>query len=1224
MKDIKESTFYISIIVWLLLILSLAFVSADNHRRETYNYTGSYDGYSREKVNYSLFDAERFTGVRADFSENVSAESFLGDGSYLTGISTANFSNFSDNWITNIGNLDDVNDTEFDNVGGILTHSISWLTGVFNSLISIAEPLLNVNSSNFWDSIDEPNSTFFDVINSQLTINPEWFQSAWNSELDMTTTDQLTEGSINKYDNKSFNQTFTDEKYVNIDGDTMTGILDMGNNNLTNVDNLTVNQNIIADTLFALNDVEIDDRLYVGFDSDECDAVTPGGICVRGTSSFNSSVGIFSSPIGLAFSVLNSFEQSEVEDFFNFSGTFDVDNNIFCDPTNFFDEEDLGDGFGVVFSIPSFFGYVFEIREIINSTCVLAIPVGLGVTTVDNFNTASYIKVNSPILYITNGDEGGGVKFNIGKNEGDTFLIDILNSTRTDNIITRLIAGVNNVITSVINTDANGFTGLINFISRMESTSQVNGSVTTNTILQADLGNHIGGEYTGLDVSLVDPGTNVTKTGIKISSLFDSLITVGQNEDVEKSFYDDTSTVTNITNKINDSSVGTELWQDDQSIVYIGNSINFTEITFSLSVNPSVSIDPLYFYCNNTGGYELLIVTDTTNGFSNSGTISFISPSDRGTCNTQIDGTPFSGGESFTYIAIQRNESFILTPPTINLIQLFLKSIELKVGKDITIGEDGGFIIENTDQERAGGLVYGVSGFVEGIKEHFFGIQTGLNDSATFVRNSFCVMSSRNVSILNRNNWTYLFNCEQRVKDMGIAVKQDFDSMGVGASGFFEFDLGTQKMYLYNDLGNGGLDGAGTFDFSLSGNDANFINGSIHSLIPVTFEQGFNEGDTVNIAQESFPGSLGIFTNDPGNILDWFVSANALCDDGQCAIAQGNGGAVIMETSFSTTDTNITAVHFVYSLTNLIGLDTFNVFANNNIGSGDVLIFTDAGTDILVPVSIDLDPEFWDAAQVNITVECDASGVTRFCYFDTFKVNGTATTTTNVNVSGFDSEICFGEGIRDSAGMCNNGIYYNASQNKIFTNGDWNLTGGGGEGTTSHPALTNLEWASAGHTFASADQTMDIGSYDLTTTGNITAESYLGDGQYLTGITVSIANQSDFWNDYDDFNQTQTDQVGNILTISISWLTGVLDSWFSGKDTDDLTEGSTNKYNNDSFNQIFTNTLYPQLGDTDYLNNLSQNPFDQILNTTSDVQFNNITSIDCITFDSGGQICSGS
>ncbi|MFQ5532208.1 MAG: hypothetical protein ACE5ES_06355, partial [Candidatus Nanoarchaeia archaeon] len=80
-----------------------------------------------------------------------------------------------------------------------------------------------------------------------------------------------------------------------------------------------------------------------------------------------------------------------------------------------------------------------------------------------------------------------------------------------------------------------------------------------------------------------------------------------------------------------------------------------------------------------------------------------------------------------------------------------------------------------------------------------------------------------------------------------------------------------------------------------------------------------------------------------------------------------------------------------------------------------------------------------------------------------------------------------------------------------------------------------------------------------------------------TNYSVVNTNSSDYWDNLDTINKSQLKDDGGVLSILESWLTGFLNNWFGAKTTDDLTEGITNKYENQSWNETRANKLY---GDT--------------------------------------------
>ena len=74
----------------------------------------------------------------------------------------------------------------------------------------------SVNSSNFWDGLNTFNTTQMENNDGVLNILESWLTTLWNTIFATKTTDDLTEGSINLYDNRSWNQTFADTLYADI------------------------------------------------------------------------------------------------------------------------------------------------------------------------------------------------------------------------------------------------------------------------------------------------------------------------------------------------------------------------------------------------------------------------------------------------------------------------------------------------------------------------------------------------------------------------------------------------------------------------------------------------------------------------------------------------------------------------------------------------------------------------------------------------------------------------------------------------------------------------------------------------------------------------------------------------------------------------------------------------------------------------------------------------
>jgi len=75
---------------------------------------------------------------------------------------------------------------------------------------------LNVNSSDYWDNLNTINTTQMEDNSGTLNIKEGWLTTLWNSIFGTKTTDDLTEGSNNFYDNSSWNETYADTLYYSI------------------------------------------------------------------------------------------------------------------------------------------------------------------------------------------------------------------------------------------------------------------------------------------------------------------------------------------------------------------------------------------------------------------------------------------------------------------------------------------------------------------------------------------------------------------------------------------------------------------------------------------------------------------------------------------------------------------------------------------------------------------------------------------------------------------------------------------------------------------------------------------------------------------------------------------------------------------------------------------------------------------------------------------------
>ena len=102
-------------------------------------------------------------------------------------------------------------------------------------------------------------------------------------------------------------------------------------------------------------------------------------------------------------------------------------------------------------------------------------------------------------------------------------------------------------------------------------------------------------------------------------------------------------------------------------------------------------------------------------------------------------------------------------------------------------------------------------------------------------------------------------------------------------------------------------------------------------------------------------------------------------------------------------------------------------------------------------------------------------------------------------------------------------------------------------------------------------------------------------------------NSSDSWDNLDTINSTQMEQIGVILNIKESWFTTLWNAIFGTKDTDDLNEGSTNFYDNQSWNESHADNLYIAQAEESNLN-VNSSDFWDILDTVADISGSLITN----------------
>lgn len=112
--------------------------------------------------------------------------------------------------------------------------------------------------------------------------------------------------------------------------------------------------------------------------------------------------------------------------------------------------------------------------------------------------------------------------------------------------------------------------------------------------------------------------------------------------DVEIAFlFDDSGTsFTNVTTEFNSSSINIRMFDEDNDQVYVGNTLTFSEIAFSLATSTTgAGIKPTFEYSDGASGWIAFSPTDdTTNGMKNSGAIVWVPGSLVGWVTDTVNG----------------------------------------------------------------------------------------------------------------------------------------------------------------------------------------------------------------------------------------------------------------------------------------------------------------------------------------------------------------------------------------------------------------------------------------------------------------------------------------------------------------------------------------------------------------------------------------------------------
>lgn len=363
----------------------------------------------------------------------------------------------------------------------------------------------------------------------------------------------------------------------------------------------------------------------------------------------------------------------KIEKYGGVNGEYNYTTRFFCDfvSNNFVDTG----GWVVITSENEFEGAMADIDTFINSSCVVLKnnPAWNEDITILEWN------VEEPPVFIVN--KGGFAEFYVGNDEQSHFMIRTKNGTGAKAAHIKSTSGTNGFQSIINSLDLKGFTTGVAENTILSSSIEVNGVHSDIYVIIGDTTDMSNSSLHFLDLTRLGNDETNTVDAIHLHGDFDNIIKTGAEDVINSSFDNDIDITLNVTGV----SADVEVFTNNGDVLYIGGETNFTIIGISLSTGANVDINPNYYYCNSSNEWQLATgaVSDTTLGFKQSGKIFTGNPINRGVCNKELDGTPFSNVNNFTYIAIERNKVIVNTLPVINELTISGGSTSLILKEDI-------------------------------------------------------------------------------------------------------------------------------------------------------------------------------------------------------------------------------------------------------------------------------------------------------------------------------------------------------------------------------------------------------------------------------------------------------------------------------------------------------------------------------------------------------------
>ena len=583
----------------------------------------------------------------------------------------------NESWFTTFNQT--TNDSINNNIVSTNNTLASWVDLFFVKFTEIVDQVGNWSA----DKGDYYTSTQVNAINTSM--NNSIYLTTEIDAQNTSQTNAMTDQNTSQI-NAMLNQNTSQTNYINAQNTSVTNALsdklDLSGGNMTGM--LGINMSAIYeldvnDTIRALNNIVISNSTPSASFRGLGDLYAIGGI--------KSMEGLFAEAqkYGAGLEIADNDLTVTSTNIMTGTAVFIAATQVIYDPEASFDATYENQFMRLISSTPSLTGATAEITSYINSTAIVISLASAGTDTLIDLTGVSYVIYPHPIFFV---GDNGVVSMDIGESDEDEFHVHISNGTGFHGVYIDDVAGADQHQALTIDQDFNGYDGIVGLNIFSEAGDGKEDGDYKQIYLEINEENINSTHLHFIDAKVIGHGVGNTIDLIHLTGDFDHLIHQGSADSIRKAYVEMIDETTNFVT----SGAGATLFENNNDYVYIGSEVNFTSIAFSLSTESNKNLNLEYYYCHYNETYLPLSVTDTTDGMQTSGTIAFVNPSDRGTCNQAFNGTAFSNTTEYNYIALKRTQASVQTEPIESLVTVGGSTTLLEINSDMIkiAGSNGG------------------------------------------------------------------------------------------------------------------------------------------------------------------------------------------------------------------------------------------------------------------------------------------------------------------------------------------------------------------------------------------------------------------------------------------------------------------------------------------------------------------------------------------------------